>query len=211
MSLLEVGDRSLPRGRGSFWLSKCDRRIHLVLSIGDGVSGCGSCGSVWSVFCLLPSVISIVDVTLCFLTALLFSVDCSYLKQWPLPFVPPIFLFSPPKCGRVRRKVREQESISGLGSLSRGTELRSTVPKPQQYNSFQYCEILIAVKYLHDDWILKICSKQDKKIILNSSVDLPLSLVICVDRNLNVHNITIYLTSYSRNSERKTVKVSREM
>lgn len=60
----------------------------------------------------------------------------------------------------MRGKAGEQESVSGLESLSGGTELGSTVPKLQQYNSFQYCENLIAVNYLHDNYILKICSEQ---------------------------------------------------
>lgn len=80
----------------------------------------------------------------------------------------------------------------GLESLGGSTELGSTVPKPQQYYSFQYCGILIAVNMLHDNWILTIYSKQGQKIILIHGVDLPLSLVIFVDKNLDIHNITMH-------------------
>lgn len=92
------------------------------------------------------------------------AVSCKLFLSQPVTFifVPPIFPSSPLQCGRVRGKAGEQESVSGLESG--GIELGRTVPKPQQYNSFQYCKILIAVNYLHD----KLCSEQGQKIILNS-------------------------------------------
>lgn len=79
-------------------------------------------------------------------------------------FVPPIFVPLQPTTVW-KGKAGDRESVSGLESCSGGTKLGNTVPKPQQYNSSQYRDIIIAVNYLHN-WILKICSEQHIKYIL---------------------------------------------
>lgn len=115
------GERSLPRGKGSFWSSKCDRGIHLVLSVGDEGSGCGSHGSLWIFIFLVPSVISIVAVTDHFLLSLLFPVSCSCLNPWSLPFLPPVLLSVLPQW-RGGEAMGEQSMVSSVsvGELNWG-------------------------------------------------------------------------------------------
>lgn len=71
-----------------FWSRKCGRGSCLILSIIWGFF------STWIVSLLIASDISIVAVTIWFCISLLFQVGCSYVNQWSLPSIPPIFLSS---------------------------------------------------------------------------------------------------------------------
>lgn len=86
--------------------------------------------SVWIVSFLVPSLIRIVAVYVCFLISLMLPVNCSYLNLWSL------FLclqFSSSSCCSGWREGEMGEQERAGGSLEgEGAELGSTIPKTQQ-------------------------------------------------------------------------------
>lgn len=115
----------LPRtgGRTCFWTGVVRQREWRVLSEVSGVSA--------RFLSLIRSIISIVAITVRFLTWLLFPVNCSY--SWSLSFVTPILLTSPGREGEneAGREEGSEQHIAWSG-FSENTKLENTISKPWQ-------------------------------------------------------------------------------
>lgn len=99
----------------------------------DGLSGVFLGSLSIKVSFLTPSVITIGSVTVCFLISLLFPVNCSYLRPWSLPFVPPVSFSNRGGEGEVN-----MWHIVWCG-FSRNIKFDNAIPKPWHTNTHQKC------------------------------------------------------------------------
>lgn len=94
---------------------------------------------------LVPSVIRIVVITVCFVICLLSPVNSSYLNLWSFPFVPPMLLSIPPH----GKKGGEKQGIKGVayGLESLSGEVEPPFLNHTQWKvSFYYCDLFPLLK-----------------------------------------------------------------
>lgn len=138
------GREALPRRMSSFQARKCRGDTGIFCSPGSIF--------MWIISFLVPSVITVVAVTVLFVISLLFTLNCSYLNPWSLNLVSPILLPHLPQRGGEKRGESSAGDVSAsLTQLFKTgkTDLANMDQITQRSQSPKH------VEFLHENLYLK--------------------------------------------------------